>query len=231
MFNRIDLKEQAKVSFKANYWKCVLVSLILGLIGGGAGYSFNVSFNRQEFQYSGSFDWTLMLPMLTWIVGMGFVITVIAVVISVCVINPLKVGCLHFARNNADAPAVLDDLGVGFKSYSPAVKTMFFTDLYIFLWSLLLIIPGIVKSYSYRMVPYLIADHPELSTREILDLSRAMMEGNKWEAFVLDLSFIGWNILTALTFGLVGIFYAGPYQMQTNANLYLALCENGRSDF
>lgn len=231
MFNRIDLKEQAKVSFRANYWKCVLVSLILGLIGGGAGYSFNVSFNRQEFQYTGSFDWTLLLPMLTWIVGMGFVIIVIAVVISVCVINPLKVGCLYFARNNAGAPATLEDLGVGFKSYSPAVKTMFFTDLYIFLWSLLLVIPGIVKSYSYRMVPYLIADHPELSTREILDLSRAMMQGNKWEAFVLDLSFIGWNILTCLTLGLVGIFYAGPYQMQTNANLYLALCETGRSEF
>lgn len=231
MFNRIDLKEQAKVSFRANYWKCVLVSLILGLIGGGAGCSFNVNFNRQEFQYSGSFDWTLLLPILTWIVGMGFVIIVIAVVLSVCVINPLKVGCLHFARNNADAPASLDDLGVGFKNYSPAVKTMFFTDLYIFLWSLLLIIPGVVKSYSYRMVPYLIADHPELSTREILDLSRSMMQGNKWEAFVLDLSFIGWNILTALTLGLVGIFYAGPYQMQTNANLYLALCRNGQGEF
>ena len=231
MFNRIELKEQAKVSFKANYWKCVLVSLILGLIGGGANYSVNFNFGRQDFHFSNSADWAFMLPMLTWVLGMGFVIIVIAVVLNVCVLNPLKVGCLHFARNNAGAPATLEDLGVGFKSFSPAVKTMFFTDLYIFLWSLLLIIPGVVKSYSYRMVPYLIADHPELSTREILDLSRSMMEGNKWDAFVLDLSFIGWNILTALTFGLVGIFYAGPYQMQTNANLYLALCRNGQGEF
>ena len=64
--------------------------------------------------------------------------------------------------------------------------------LYTFLWSLLLLIPGIVKAYEYRMVPYLLADYPELSTEEAFRISREMMNGEKMNTFILDLSFIGW---------------------------------------
>ena len=63
-------------------------------------------------------------------------------------------------------------------------------DFCTFLWSLLLIIPGIVKSYEYRMIPYLLADHPEMSKDEAFAASKAMIDGNKWDAFVLDFSFI-----------------------------------------
>ena len=83
--------------------------------------------------------------------------------------------------------------------------------------------PGIVKSYSYRMVPFLLADHPELSGTETITLSRQMMNGHKWNAFVLDLSFLGWHILSILTLGLLGIFFVNPYQLSTDAELYRVL--------
>ena len=73
------------------------------------------------------------------------------------------------------------------------------------------------------MVPYILADHPEMSGKEVITLSRQMMNGSKWRAFVLDLSFIGWDILSLLTLGLLGIFYVSPYKCSTNAELYHAL--------
>lgn len=95
--------------------------------------------------------------------------------------------------------------------------------LYIFLWSLLFIIPGIVKAYQYRMVPYILADRPELDQKEVFALSKQMMDGEKWNAFVLDLSFLGWHILGIITAGILEIFYIAPYVNLTNAQLYLTL--------
>ena len=100
---------------------------------------------------------------------------------------------------------------------------MFCRDIFIFLWTLLLIVPGIVKSYEYRMVPYVLAENPDLSREEAFALSKRMMDGDKMNAFILDLSFIGWAILTILTFGLVGIFYYQPYLALTDAALYQTL--------
>lgn len=107
--------------------------------------------------------------------------------------------------------------------YMNTVKTMFFKGLYTFLWSLLLFIPGIIKHYEYCMIPYLIADYPEMETAEAFQLSREMMYGNKMGAFLLDLSFIGWAILNTLTFGILGVFYVNPYVQATAAELYLDL--------
>ena len=100
---------------------------------------------------------------------------------------------------------------------------MLLSGLFIFLWGLLFIIPGIIKSYSYRMVPYILRDEPELSPMEVISRSRDMMNGQKLNAFILDLSFIGWALLTALTCGLAGIFYVGPYKAGTDAALYDAV--------
>ena len=91
------------------------------------------------------------------------------------------------------------------------------------LYFLLLVVPGIIKAYEYRFVSYLTADHPEMSGTEVITLSRQMMRGHKWRAFVLDLSFLGWYILSAFTFFLLSIFYVNPYKHSTDAELYKAL--------
>jgi uncharacterized membrane protein len=103
------------------------------------------------------------------------------------------------------------------------VGVYFLRDLYLTLWTCLFFIPGIVKSYSYRMVPYILAENPELSAREAITLSRKMMYGHKWSTFVLDLSFIGWQLLSGITMGLVGVFYTNPYVAATDAELYRTL--------
>ena len=98
--------------------------------------------------------------------------------------------------------------------------TMIFTVL----WSLLFIIPGIVKAYEYMMIPYLLADNPQMTKEQAFAESKRMMQGQKWKAFVLDLSFIGWYILSGLTLGILAIFYVSPYVNATHAALYEALC-------
>ena len=81
-------------------------------------------------------------------------------------------------------------------------------------------IPGIIKAYEYLMVPYIIADDPNIDRRTAFRLSAQMMYGNKLNAFVLSLSFIGWELLSALTFGVLELFYVGPYRELTYAALY-----------
>jgi uncharacterized membrane protein len=102
------------------------------------------------------------------------------------------------------------------------IKTMLLSKIFIFLWSLLLIIPGIIKSYAYRMVPYILADNPNIGAEKAIELSNEMTRGHKFDMFVLDLSFIGWYLLGTLALG-IGVFLVMPYDNATNAELYLVL--------
>ena len=85
---------------------------------------------------------------------------------------------------------------------------------------LLFIIPGIVKSYEYMMIPYLLAEHPEMTRQEAFAESKQMMDGEKMEAFIMDLSFLGWYLLSAVTCGLLAIFYVNPYVQASFAEMY-----------
>ena len=113
--------------------------------------------------------------------------------------------------------------------YVNIVLTMFLRDLFTTLWSLLLVVPGIVKHYEYLMVPYIIAENPAMDYKEAFQISKQMMDGNKWDAFVLDLSFIGWTLLGVCTFGILLVFYVEPYIYLTRAELYHALKKNNKS--
>jgi uncharacterized membrane protein len=111
--------------------------------------------------------------------------------------------------------AVTENIGTKF------IATLL-VSLYTFLWSLLFIIPGIIKSYSYAMTPYILLDRPELSATDAIKESEKMMDGHKMDLLILDLSFIGWILLTALTCGIL-TFYVEPYMMATRTAFYLEL--------
>ena len=150
--------------------------------------------------------------------------TVIGFAIKIFLINPVESGCKNFFRRNLDEPANLSSVTFGFdKNYKNAVKTAFFKDLFVWLWSLLFVIPGIIKAYEYRLVPYIYAENPDMKYSDILAESSKLMKGNKWKTFVLDLSFIGWEILSLMTCGLLSVFYVDPYRLQTDAALYEAI--------
>ena len=262
MWNRKELKKRGKAAFKANYWRCVLVALIIVLIAGaaggasGRGAAENMPYTdpsenvTQEYlggaitlEASGSGARELIDSFnallddiraeggeeavrfaIRFAAGLIGGILAVGFLVNLLLINPLRVGCNRFFAENSYSPAGLGEIGYAFRSgYSRVVGTMLRQDIYLILWSLLFIIPGIVKSYSYRMVPYILAEGPELSGREVIDRSRRMMNGNKWKAFVLDLSWILWILLTVITLGLAGVFYVNPYIEATNAELYHAL--------
>ena len=147
-----------------------------------------------------------------------------SLIVSILVAYPLTVSMSKFLLDNREGKASSNDIFYGFTAgYGNVILNMFMMNLFIALWSLLLIVPGIVKAYSYRMVPFLVAERPEIDYKEALDTSRKMMDGEKMNAFVLDLSFLGWMLLTALTCGILGVFYTVPYMSQTNAELYVTL--------
>ena len=148
----------------------------------------------------------------------------VVILLDVFICNPIEVGCKRFYVRNLNESAQIGNVGFAFDNhYKNITKTMFFRDLYTILWTLLFIIPGIVKSYEYQMIPYLLAENPQMSREQAFAESKRMMSGQKWRAFVLDLSFIGWNILSAITLGILGIFYVQPYMDATHAALYEAL--------
>lgn len=229
MYQRATLKAQAKKALGRNYWKSVLTGLLLAVLTGGAATpTVNVTVNSGRVEASAKWlnhiDFELLAILAVTMLGFLLLAIIVVFLLRALLLNPLMVGARRFALINAHQPAALDELGSGFgANYKNNVKTMFLMDIYVLLWTLLLFVPGIVAAYRYRMVPYLLAEHPEMSTQEVLQRSKDMMVGQKLNAFVLDLSFLGWNILSGLTFGLAGVFFVAPYKMQTDANLYLAL--------
>ena len=217
MWDRKVLKANGKVAFKANYWKCVLVSFLAAL---GTGTYVNT--NTDEIS-----EMTNQMPsdVLALVLVIAGGISLIGLALTILVFNPLNVSCsFFFIKNSEESEAPLDYLSRGFKgNYWNTVLVMFLRDLFIALWTLLLIVPGIINVYAYRMVPYILAENPDMNYKEALDLSSKMMYGNKWKSFVLDLSFIGWIILSILTFGILLLFYVNPYIGSTNAELYKAI--------
>jgi uncharacterized membrane protein len=99
---------------------------------------------------------------------------------------------------------------------------MFVRSFFLFLWSLT-IVGGIIKAYEYRMIPYLLAENPKIDRKKAFALSKQMMRGQKWRTFILDLSFLGWHLLTPFTFGLLGFLYVNPYVSATDTELYMTL--------
>lgn len=265
MWTRRELKEWAKVALQRNYWKIVLVSVLLFLLGCEGGYSFsakrfNINSNTnaeqaREIERSvitvqeeprpdeliaqaigrgetktedlgiGLFGGMLFGAIAIVICLVVFVI-IFAVILAVDIllINPFDVGGKRFMRMSVEGTAQVKEITYGFDhSYRNVVKVLFFRDLYIFLWTLLFIIPGIVKMYEYYLVPYILTEYPDMEYKAALQLSRDTMEGNKWKTFVLGMSFIPWDILGALTFGVLEIFYVNPYRNLTYAALYCKL--------
>ena len=138
--------------------------------------------------------------------------------------GPLTYGFYRVLIGAANSKKVdLNDMVSGFtESFGNSLVLYLLQTLFTALWSLLFIIPGIVKSYSYAMAMYIQQDNPEREARECLQESMIMMDGYKWQLFCLDLSFIGWYLLGSLCFG-IGVFFVTPYHELARTNFYLAL--------
>ena len=226
MWNRAELKMRGNMAFKKNYVSAVVVALLMGIFGTVSGESSARRVSENSDIYSGNLFNVGMITGL--LAGIATVVILIVLVAKVFVGNLLKMGGYRFFILNQTAQPGIGTLLDGFRSghYVNIVLTMFLRDLFTTLWSLLLVVPGIVKHYEYLMVPYIIAENPAMDYKEAFQISKQMMDGQKGDAFVLDLSFIGWEFLSFITLGIVQIFYVGPYINVTWAEFYKVMREN-----
>lgn len=190
--NRAELKAAAKSQISGKIGILFVIMLIIGLISGIAG------------------------AILSGLPGGGLIVSII--ITPAFSLSLIRV-YLEVVKGNEPKAA---DAFCGFDDFWSAFKVTFLVGLFTFLWSLLFVIPGIIKSFSYSMSTYILAENKGKPALECIKESKAMTEGHKMDLFVLSLSFIGWAFLCAITFGIAGIWVV-PYMQATYANAYNSL--------
>lgn len=144
-------------------------------------------------------------------------------IVSMCVIGPLTLGTAYIYLNlTRGFDPDVNILFSGFQRFVDALVLNLLISVFTFLWSLLLVVPGIIKAISYSQAYYILAEHPEMSGKEALDESIAMMDGHKMDYFELVLSFFPWLLLCGITCGLASL-YVVPYMRATFVNFYEAI--------
>lgn len=161
--------------------------------------------------------------------GIGLCIAaILAIAFIIFIAEPLIVGGKkYFLKARIGTNTKVGEIIKVFKkeNWLNIAITMFLKNLYNTLWYLT-IIGGIIKTYEYRMIPYILAENSTIKRKDAFKLSKQMMKGNKWRSFILDMSFFGWYFLSVLTFGLLSVLYVNPYNAATNAELYMVLRNN-----
>lgn len=209
-FDRIRIKENGKRHYENNKWQNVLVMLILVLVEGGVQI-------------------VLRLSNVNWVFAVFMSLASIAA--SLLVVSIITMGAATwFHRAIKTEGLKMEEMFWTFKEdYGGNVLMMFLIGLYTALWSMLFVIPGIVKSYSYSMAVYIKSENPNISASKAIELSTRMTNGRKMDLFVLDLSFIGWTLLSALTLNILGILYVYPYLYAAKAFAYEEIKEEALS--
>ena len=135
--------------------------------------------------------------------------------------------CKFLLKQHDGQEYAVKDLFSQFDRFGVGFLQRLLRNLYTFLWGLLLLIPGIVKSYSYAMTPFILADHPEMTAKQAIEASKEMMDGYKGDLFVLELTFLGWDLLCILTLG-IGSLWLTPYKAAAEAAFYRELLAQRR---
>ena len=185
-------KDRAIESLSGNWGKGAIASLVFLLVFYVPALIVNIASPSEA--NVGNLWYLVMLP-LSWGITVFF---------------------LGIARGEAMSYGQLFD---GFKDYGRIFTTTFLAGLYMVLWSMLFVIPGVIKGYSYMMTPYILKDNPEMKNNEAIEKSMEMMDGHKMDLFLLDLSLIGWAILSMITLG-IGFLFFYPYQYTAHAHFY-----------
>lgn len=226
MFSREQLKANAKQQLSGNWGMGVAATLIILMITNViSSIFFGLSYIPMMVSVilsGGEVDETMALA-ATWGNPLYYLGLAASLLVGAIFFYGSAKFYLGLSRTNK---ADISDLFSAFKLFGKVLCAYLLVTLYTFLWSLLFIIPGIVAAYRYRMVPYLLADNPDIGASEALRQSKTLMQGHKGELFVLDLSFIGWSLLAALTCG-IGTLWLTPYMEMTFANYYDALNNSG----
>ena len=226
------IRTHARQSLRGNWGLAILASIIASVFGVSTGNgSFNFNFSSSDLENTESPELEAFLEEITLFLeeNLPIVLTFVGVFAAVGFIMSLvmfflgsiiSVGYQKFNLNLVDGNRVeIGTLFSYFKNWKNLLVANIYVNVYIFLWSLLCVIPGIVASYKYAMVPYILAEKPHLTAQEALSQSSMLMQGNKWDLFKLQLSFIGWILLSLLSCG-IGYFWLIPYMNASYAEFY-----------
>lgn len=214
MRTRQEIKAIGKEQFKLNYWTCVLAALLVTAVMGVITWMTN---GEEIVQMVNGQPGQATITVRSNAGGL----------LALLLGGPIAVGLNYFfvknVRGEREELSVTTPFTEAFKNYPRKLGGSLWMGLFVFLWALLLVIPGIIKGISYSMTQYLLADCPNVKARDALKLSMRMMNGHKWEYFVMGLSFLGWILLSALTLGILSVFYVDPYMRSSFAEYYLEL--------
>lgn len=239
-----DFRAIARDALRGKWAIAVIVGIVAVLLGGAGSEGLKIKLNIEGgsanlgFELAGqtifSSGGSLNSDVGAFLVGGAIYIVLVALVIAAIHLFLGSVVGVGYSRFNLE---LVDHNDVSFEHlfiYLPywtnAVCTRLLKGVYVFLWSLLLIVPGIIASYSYAMTEYILAEHPETTASEAITASKEMMEGNRWRLFCLQISFIGWSILCAFTMG-IGNLWLNPYKNAATAAFYREISGTWRTTF
>ena len=239
-----DFRRIAREALSGKWMIAVLVGLVAMLLGGASSGGPEVKLNidasgaNASFEFAGQTNFStgggLDSEIGAFLVGSAIYITLAAIVMAVVYFVLGSIISVGYARFNLD---LVDRGEPGFETlfgYFSYWKTTAIARLlqsvYILLWSLLFIIPGIIATYSYAMTEFILAENPDLTASEAIARSKEMMSGNRWRLFCLHFSFIGWDILSSLTLG-IGNLWLRPYKQAANAAFYREITGFGATSF
>ena len=229
-----DFRQEARAALQGKWLLAILVGLVAALLGGldSDGLEFKINFTGGELsanlQYAGQtvYSWGdgIAPGLRAFLIGGAVYLILAAVVLGVLYYfilgSVVKVGYARFNLNlTAGEKPPFETLFSYFPHWKTVAVAQLLQTVYILLWTCLLIIPGIVASYSYAMTSFILAENPELTASEAITQSKAMMEGNRWRLFCLRFSFVGWAILCAFTLG-IGNLVLTPYERAAEAAFY-----------
>jgi len=233
-----QLRKRARESLRGNWGPAIVAAIIAAILGGvNSGFAVSLVTNITErmdlYQQSSAIRSLFMtFPGKIFLLWSGILATAASVlgIVRFILAGAVTLGYCRFTLALVDGrEASLGDLFSQFHLFAKAFLMNLLITLFTFLWSLLFVIPGIIMSYSYSMAPYILLEHPELRPMEAIRASQRLMDDRKWRCFCLDLSFIGWHLLNALTLG-IGSLWLNPYIRTSKAAFYRQIQREWREE-
>ena len=231
-----DFRRIARDALRKKWGMAVVVGLVAALLGGTGSGGLKVELHSEDFGVSATLEFAgqtlfstaedLMPGAGALFAGAALYITLLALAMAVLYFVLSSVVAVGYARSNLElvdgGEASFEALFGYFSHWKNTAWTKLRKSLFILGWSILLLVPGILAAYSYAMTDFLLAEDPELSAEEAMSRSRELMLGNRWRLFCLQISFIGWSILSAMTLG-IGDLWLTPYRQAATAAFYREL--------
>ena len=216
--NSSDLRYQARQTLAGKWGVAVLAGFLAALLGGlvsGGGAGLDLNLEEEELRHIPK----ALLPYIMMLASIGGILGIVRFIVG----GPVKLGYCRFLLKMHDGEdAQVGDLFSRFDRFGDGFCLELLTSLYIMLWSLLFIIPGLVKAYAYAMAPFILEENPNMTPSEAIKASRELMDGHKFDLFCLHWSFFGWALLSVLTLG-IGSLWLNPYMNAATAAFYRSI--------